>query len=327
MTHDRYCFTGLFLEEKMYFRNLFVAAASLVILTTACSKEERKGDNSLMVLEVVGNAVIQRAGQDITPKAGMLVGGKDQILTREGRLDLQTRAGALIRLKPGSEMSVSHIVGGKDTEVDLKSGSLTARMEKAGAREAFNIATPTAIAGVRGTSFQVQAAKNGVGVRVLDGRVEVKSGTGAGQKSVIADEATRVSQSNSGFTKTQSPVTSGEILEKASIVGVEEPIFDKVTSGQMSSEELQKAVATKRSEEVEKALAGLEASKPRILLLSSETELRQYYQDLDTIALKSGQKVTGAVISSDDARIVVHTPKGIVRIQRSEIQSADIHSR
>ncbi len=311
----------------MYFRNLLIGIASFVILTAACSKAERKGDNSLMVLEVVGNPVIQRAGQQITPKAGMLVGGEDQILTREGRLDLQNRAGALIRLKSGSEMHVSRLIGGKDTEVELKSGSLTARMEKAGAREAFNIATPTAIAGVRGTSFTVHVNKNGIGVRVLDGRVQVKSGTGSAQKEIVADDATRVSQSSTGFSKKQSPVTTGEILEKASVVGVEESMFDLAAGGKITSEELQKAVATKRAEEVEKAVAGIEGSKPRVLFLSSETELRQFYQDLDTIALKSGQQITGAVISSDDARLVVHTPKGIVRIQRSEIQSADIHSR
>jgi hypothetical protein len=70
------------------------------------------------------------------------------------------------------------------------------------------------------------AAAGGGGRSSLDDLV-------AAQKEIIAEDATRVAQSGSGFSKTQGPVTTGEILEKASVVGVEEVIFDKAASGEL----------------------------------------------------------------------------------------------
>ncbi|MBI3395807.1 MAG: FecR domain-containing protein [Spirochaetia bacterium] len=326
---------GVNIEAHMFKQTHKVLLLSIVVSTLvfgACSKKEvRTGDNSLMIIELTGQSIVVKADKEIPAVVGMLVGGDDVIRIVTGTLDAQSRVGAVMRLRAGSTMSVKHLTGGRDTEVNLKSGSLTGRLDKARAGDNLSVVSPTAIAGVRGTTFLVEADASSSSVRVIDGRVAVvptpdQSSKNAAETVLSPGENGSVAQGKS-VKVAASPVTEKELLYKATVVSVSSDVFDRVAAGGSASE-ISSTLSTRRAEELNKALQGLGyGGKTPSLALSTEKELRQFYPELDSVILKSGEKLTGAVIAADEKGIVMHTVRGIVRIERSEIASSQIHSR
>ncbi|HBS04800.1 MAG TPA: hypothetical protein DEA96_07550 [Leptospiraceae bacterium] len=68
-----------------------------------------------------------------------------------------------------------------ETRIEMKQGQILANVKKASSDQEFNVVTPTAIAGVRGTTFEVQVFEgfddnrvSNSSVRVLDGKVAMK---------------------------------------------------------------------------------------------------------------------------------------------------------
>ncbi|MEM5804186.1 MAG: hypothetical protein QW350_05635, partial [Candidatus Aenigmatarchaeota archaeon] len=63
-----------------------------------------------------------------------------------------------------------------------------------------------------------------------------------------------------------------------------------------------------------------EASKKK---LASEKEIKNFYNKLEIINLKNGNKITGAVIAQTGDILVIHTPKGIVRVNKNDVESQE----
>ncbi|MBX7056965.1 MAG: FecR domain-containing protein [Leptospirales bacterium] len=138
----------------------------------ACKKETAGTRAHLLVIFAGEGAVVVQNGKESPARIGMAVEESDRIRTTQGQVDLQSSGGATVRVRPFTEIQVRSLMPQQGVSLDLKNGSLAARVRRAGAGEDFTVRTPTAIAGVRGTTFTVEEdAEHGAQVTVLEGQV------------------------------------------------------------------------------------------------------------------------------------------------------------
>lgn len=169
-------------------RNILLGSLiiSLVVFST-CKKpnggmDEASAGNgpSAVVVFSVGEAKVLHS--DLTEEKaelGTALKSGDKIATAtSGKVDIQFADGSAIRISENSNVSFDTLAinekGNTETKVALVSGKVFAKVQKARKDDEFSVVTPTAIAGVRGTSFVVDRTngKNAT-VKVMDGAVAV----------------------------------------------------------------------------------------------------------------------------------------------------------
>lgn len=126
---------------------------------------------------VAGDVWVEQEGSRTPADFGMELETGDRVVTgSDGTAVVTVREGAQIKLRE----STAVVIGGETTSVDLQSGGIFARVQRAatgGARE-FSVRTPTVVAGVRGTEFFVAYGRTieelaDVWLCVNEGSVEV----------------------------------------------------------------------------------------------------------------------------------------------------------
>ena len=151
------------------------------------------------VSEVSGTINITHKGEENTIPLGerRLVQAGDRLSTAppEGRCTLNWIDGTRIRIEPGTELTVKKCQvykGAEQSAFRLDIGKIWIRVLRTLAQQdKFQINTPTATAGVRGTIFAVEVAADGpTGISVNEGEVTV-AGKG-GEVKVAANNAARL---------------------------------------------------------------------------------------------------------------------------------------
>jgi len=159
-----------------------LAAAALVAALAAVPARAAPRTPAGTVTFVAGDA---RAGGRVEPLAvGVKVYAGDVLETgRRTRLEVRLEDRSLLRLGPLSRATVEVASFGKSVEdrkvqAKLLLGQVWANVAKAVGGEArFEVRTENAVAGVRGTTFRVDAAKDrSVVVKVYSGTVAVAAG-------------------------------------------------------------------------------------------------------------------------------------------------------
>lgn len=316
------------------------AITALLVLSVACG-EKQPEKVSMLVIFASGEVSLSKAGTETPVKTGMLVSAGDTVITKEGTVDLQTRAGTAIRLRSNSRVTVEEIAGNSQgkNRMALTQGSVFARAQKQSQAEEFQVATPTAIAGVRGTSFSVTVDEKGQrpNVRVMDGKVAFAprpKGKAADKlPEVVLEEKTTATlpagvekKMLAGDTDVNADAlkskrftpTAEERLDKATLIVVEPKDFDSAAKGSLES---LNELAKKRDELQDEALSEIRR-EAAIRRLDNQEELKQYYSKVVTVRTKDGQTYTGAVISRSGARIIMHAnSRGIITLNNSDIAS------
>lgn len=177
-----------------------------------------KGNSpSAVVVFSVGEAKILHA--DLTEEKAALGASLktgDKVSTKQkSKVDIQFADGSAIRISENSVIDFDALSinshGNSDTRLALVSGKVFAKVNKASKEDQFSVVTPTAIAGVRGTSFIVDRSKSDKAVvKVLEGAVAVAPRVvvleGLSDEEIAKDE---------DLKKIQQTVASSEIvLEK-----------------------------------------------------------------------------------------------------------------
>ncbi|MBU2862284.1 FecR family protein [Reinekea forsetii] len=171
----------------MMIKRLLIMGLSVLWAQLAIATTEPVGN----AVVVIGSVTVKR---DATGQSEALVAQgelflNDVIVTGpDGLAKLLLRDDTTLKISPNSEVVISEMIAGPDAEgrskVDLLKGRLRSVIgNKLGENTKFDIETPVAVAGVRGTDFEVVHIQvNGewvTGVRCFDGSVEITS-TGAG---------------------------------------------------------------------------------------------------------------------------------------------------
>ena len=316
--------------------------AGVVLITLGSCGKKAEEPLSMLVVFASGQVQLTRAKQQMPVKTGMLVNTGDVISTNEGSVDLQTRAGTAVRIRSNSRISVESIAGpsGGENKVALNQGSVFANARKQARADEFSVSTPTAIAGVRGTSFSVTVDGQGRGaqVRVLDGKVAFAPRSAQTDKTaklpeVVLDEnktaklpAALEAKLASGQTiqpdalkaKVFRP-TAEERLDKATLVAVTTSDFDALKSGQKTN--ALEDLARLRDERQDQMLSELRKENA-VAGLDNRAELRQYYSKVVSVRMKDGRSYKGAVISRSASKIVIHTDAdGIQTLNSSDVEA------
>jgi len=111
----------------------------------------------------------------------------DQVYAREESfVEIRYKDGPVVRMNENSKLVLS---SSNDTAIKVANplGDVWVNMKKMAGKHDFELASPTAVAAIRGTVFQMQTAKDSsTSVRVYDGTVDV--GPAAGLKKQIEQQ-------------------------------------------------------------------------------------------------------------------------------------------
>jgi hypothetical protein len=146
--------------------------------TDSNKKEQVNTDAKSLITFVSGKATIKRDMDVMAIKIGMEIRAKDIVSTSKGaEIDIETPQGVL-RIKENSTIAFQSVVDGQvnDTSIAIKNGKILLGLNKIKKDQSLTLNTPTAVIGVRGTSFVVDADDETTKVAVLTGLVGVKKG-------------------------------------------------------------------------------------------------------------------------------------------------------
>lgn len=137
------------------------------------------------LLKASGKVEIERDGKKISAQPAMEIRGGDIIVTgKGGEASLDIGEGRVITIRENSYFRVdeSGLESGSGKSGMLVYGMVYVRHGKSGPPKPYEIQTPSAVAGVRGTSFAVAAAPDGASLfAVEDGEISVETEGGARQ--------------------------------------------------------------------------------------------------------------------------------------------------
>jgi FecR protein len=98
------------------------------------------------------------AVKKIRSAPGMILRENDEIKTSSGSIDIQTGKGDIVRIKSFSQITLKEISkkGKPHTNLYVQAGELLIKTNKLKSEDSFLLSTPTAVAGVRGTTFSFE---------------------------------------------------------------------------------------------------------------------------------------------------------------------------
>ncbi|MBM9545867.1 lipoprotein LipL45 [Leptospira sp. 201903074] len=259
---------------------------------TVCKKPDaevseapkKAADLSAVVVFAVGDSKIQHADQtEEKAQLGALLKSGDNVVTGDnGKVDIQFADGSSIRISPKSAIDFAKLSqdnsGTTDTQIALVSGKVFAKVNKAKKEDNFTVVTPTAIAGVRGTSFIVEAAEGKPAkVKVVEGAVAFAPRVPALEK-LSSEEIS----GNADLKKLQDSLAKAEvILEK-----------DQASTQSAKSADLAKSSADIKSLDLTKAFKTSEKEK---LVVESAKLTKNEEQEIKTIVTvdkQTAQEIT-----------------------------------
>ncbi len=194
------------------------------------TKQERK-DNSLSALVVFSLGDSRIVHVDLTEEKAMLGSAfktGDKIITGpKSKVDIQIGEGTALRLAPNTRLEFTQLIqnpnGNAETKILLNNGKLFAKVNKENKNDAFNISTPSLVAGVRGTAFILEIKKDEMAsIKVVEGSVAISPRVPFFEKIPLEEI-----EKNAGLKKINQTLQGSEmILEKDQQVEV--PANDRV---------------------------------------------------------------------------------------------------
>ncbi len=199
-------------------RNIMAITAIIAAIAFGCGKEaaEEHATVAFMIGDVKINSVDVQIGDPIKQN--------DDIVTGENSFCDIRIGGSIIRIKAQTSVKISTLVKSgsiENTEIGLNSGKLLCKPKKLLKDENFTVKTPTAVAGVRGTQFAVEADKlKTTRIKVFSGEVKV---------------ARRIKQFESSTEKVMELAPTIEKEEKVVITADEVKKAEKVVENRLES--------------------------------------------------------------------------------------------
>ena len=131
------------------------------------------------------------------------------VKSEKSTVKLKLLSGALIEIKPGSKMILNRELLNKSS-VSLIHGRAAFKIEKLlRSRMSFNVYTPTAVAGVRGTEFELGVAGDAsTAVNINEGKVSVNNGKIT--RELVKDQRAEVSVEGSKMSVSKKQVDMDE---------------------------------------------------------------------------------------------------------------------
>ena len=211
--------------------------------------------------------------KDATVKQSLKVGDSlydgDKLIVLHGntvQLSFDREAKNVMQIEGDTELQIS---GAKPTNIDMSSGKIFAVLNKKGPESLFRVSTPTAVAAVRGTQFQVNVAGQQSNILTYQGSVRVSSRDASGKELpsfVMVDAGQKTSVPSAGI-----PPKPAQVLtetEKHDIDGVLSKIEEskKVIADGANAKWFEKEKKTAKSSSDTKTAEKHGSEKGRLIL-------------------------------------------------------------
>ncbi|MFO1479745.1 MAG: FecR domain-containing protein [Turneriella sp.] len=302
-------------------RNLIISTAVVALVAIGCGeKKEQASLDSAKFTYVKGDVLVSgkpaTLGQTVSKDATIEVKNNSMAV-------LQFSSAASITLKANSVLSIANLAkndAGKPViELSQSNGSSFSKIAKG--QSDFSIKTPTAVAGVRGTSFELEVG-NGktTKIKLLEGKVavakveandtpeEVKAEL---EKATVVEAGQKVEVDNKAVSKpveiTEAEKTSLQAMNTVEIAPVSGKVVvpesvEKYATGETTSASLTEA-APKAAEVKKLTLADIKAKYGRIAKIQT----------------KNGKEYVG-YFNQQGAEMTIQTVDGQVRVPVASVQ-------
>lgn len=160
---------------------IFIVSFLMVGTAIALTAGEVEGK----LLKASGKVEVERDGKKIPAQAGMEIRGGDIITTGKGsEASIYIGENRVLTIRENSHFRIddSGLEQGSGKSGMLVYGMVYIRHGKSGSQKPYEIQTPSAVAGVRGTAFTVAVSPDGASLfAVEEGEISVETGSGASQ--------------------------------------------------------------------------------------------------------------------------------------------------
>jgi hypothetical protein len=300
-------------------RNLIISTAVVALVAVGCGeKKDQASLDSAKFTYVKGDVLVSgkpaTLGQTVSKDATIEVKNNSMAV-------LQFSSSASITLKANSVLSIANLskneAGKPVIELSQSSGALFSKIAKG--QSEFSIKTPTAVAGVRGTSFELTVG-NGktTQIKLLEGKVAViKATEGQTAESIKEDlaQATVVEAGQKVDVDAKAVSKPAEITEseKTSLQAMNTveiaPVSGKVVVPE-SVEKYATGAATSASL--------TDAAKPEVKKLTL-ADIKAKYGRIAKIQTKNGKEYVG-YFNQQGAEMTIQTVDGQVRVPVANVQ-------
>ncbi|MDX1957504.1 MAG: FecR family protein [Leptospiraceae bacterium] len=290
-------------------KNLFILILLFVIST--CKKEENvpvapeaKQELSAQVLFVLGDVMIAtskaKLGDEVKLNDLIKVGKKSTV-------DIQIKdTETTIRIKENSEFSFNVVVSGQKKKISAKvnNGSALLNIQKLKQDDSFDVKTPTQLAGVRGTKFEVNVDSQGkTKTTVFEGKVSAK---------VRSEELETLSQDDinksANLTKLASAFEATEVvLEKGQTVQSTKETKDKI----LKESGLAEVIKNITPEKIAEIDTKIDPKKTEDKLSKLSTTIKQKPETMKETEIASKLKEYEELIAIETAKLSKEGTKAI----------------
>lgn len=299
---------------------LFVPLALLISTLALCGPSGSK-TRAAVVTYASPDALVIREGAELKASIGMVLKEKDVIQTASGPLDLQTTTGATVRVRQFTRLELASLLSERTVRLDLKSGIVSARVNRIKSGENFSIATPTAIAGVRGTAFTVEEDyERGAVITVLEGSVAMQPFADK-QKLAVMPEV--IIEPNETASLTEKRTVTKQAVEPdlatqaefGSMVAVDEELLVEASKSETTAPELASRIEASYNSARDEGIAEIAKS----------ADAQQFKPGgvVEILRMKDGKSVRGRVLTQAGDVLVIQTESGVERYRIKNVNSID----
>ena len=173
------------------------------IFIFSCSSKKDKIDFGYVSF-YYGNISIIQSGKEVKPKLKLLLKSGDIVKTlKNARMDIQLEKFGIIRINQNSVVDLEKLIkeANQSITLGLDKGQVLCKLVKLQKGQDFTVNTPTAVAGVRGTTFLVNSEEEKKSeVVVSEGTVEVANKSEPEKTTEVKqNETARVESDKSGL--------------------------------------------------------------------------------------------------------------------------------
>ncbi len=296
-------------------RNLIISTAVVALVAVGCGeKKEQASLDSAKFTYVKGDVLVSgkpaTLGQTVSKDATIEVKNNSMAV-------LQFSSAASITLKANSVLSIANLSkndSGKPViELSQNTGSSFSKIAKG--QSEFSIKTPTAVAGVRGTSFELIVG-NGktTQIKLLEGKVQVAK-PDATKEEMAAAPVVEAGQKVEADAKGVAKPTEITEAEKSSLQAMN-TVEIAPASGKVVVPESVEKYATGASTSA--SLTEAAAAKPEVKKLTL-ADIKAKYGRIAKIQTKNGKEYVGYFNQQGD-QMTIQTVDGQVRVPVASVQ-------
>ncbi|MBE7439387.1 MAG: FecR domain-containing protein [Spirochaetales bacterium] len=289
-------------EKKSMNKSILLSLAALVLVAVGVGIYLSRGGQSDVpagVIQIVfgrASLALQQESRELTasqlPPAGLPFAEGSILKTGPASAaQLIFRGGIVSRIGENTQVTLTRSLvqeaGSELTEIGLE-GQFSYRSGPL--KGSFAVRTPTAVASVRGTEFNLSSSPALTILVVHDGQVDLEAVASANKARVMAGQRATVDAAGNILV---GPVQAVDTIERAQFQR-DDDVFRKYGTGPLNTE----------------------------LELDSEEAIKKHYGRLYTVRLLDGREYTGYP-SFHGAVLQIHTTYGVIEMDRTAVLSLD----